>query len=105
MKADAGPDCTYREGVCDEWLAVVTTEDDDGVLLTGSCSRCTHRTSYPSRIVWKAFAGNKDTRAEPVLVLIHCDCQEWHPPVKDEKRPDDAQGCGSYWYFAEPVLP
>jgi hypothetical protein len=72
------------------------TEMRLGVMLNGTCPRCTHPISYP--LVEKYFRWSGVSRQQPSapdgrrVVQMLCTCGENHA-----RRPDDEDGCGAYW--------
>ena len=97
---DATDDCPYREVSADPWTDAVVAADDDGVVLMGTCTRCAHRTSYASRDTWTAAAASERGDADRPLIIIRCDCEDWHDPGELT----DTQGCGAYWRYPEPAV-
>ena len=71
------------------------------VILVGTCTRCTHLLRYRSNLLWTDGLAAAPAPAQPVQVLIQCDCGLLHTG----RDSSDEQGCGAYWYYEEPKLP
>jgi len=100
MTGTQGPDCAYQEAACEPWTGVEQEDGGDVLVLTGTCTRCTHWTSYTSSLVYKVGSapGSAPAAQEHPPILIRCDCAGSHSGTGAA----NTQGCGGMWSYPEP---